>query len=277
MEKVTLAITLNDGQTIHAELRPEDERRFTEQFGDGSTVQLTATDDDLQGHAFAGNVLVNVLDHSIPLRLPNAADAAALQRSAGDRRLDGDTCRRPGNLCGADIDVGSDWHRPIRERPHLERPRDGGDGAARRNGARASRVPVKGPARCQQPRGSRAGVEPSRPKWPREAAFAGTQATAGESAQEAAQVTTQSVLLDVDNPAVPAQALRAEQAEMAREGQAAGAQAASQAITRACLPMLTIRRSRTRQSAPERSKDISTKSPAALPPAICVARETISG
>jgi hypothetical protein len=41
-------------------------------------------------------------------------------------------------------------------------------------------------------------------------------------------VTTQSILLDVDNPAVPAQALRAEQAEMAREGQAVGAQVASQ-------------------------------------------------
>jgi len=76
-----LVITLHDGQTVHAELSPEDERRLTEQFGDGSTFQITSADDDLEGHAFAGQILVNVLDHSIPVRLPNAADAANLQRS----------------------------------------------------------------------------------------------------------------------------------------------------------------------------------------------------
>ena len=51
----------------------------------------------------------------------------------------------------------------------------------------------------------------------REAAFAGSQATAGESAQEVAQGSVESILLDVENPAIPAQALRAERAEMAQE------------------------------------------------------------
>jgi len=81
MSNTQLAITLHDGQTIHAELRQEDERRLVELLSKNATFQISSSNDDLQGHAFAGDVLVNVLDHSIPLRLPKAGDAAALQRS----------------------------------------------------------------------------------------------------------------------------------------------------------------------------------------------------
>ena len=81
MANIQLAITLHDGQTVHAELRPDDERRLVELLSKNATFEISSSDDDLQGHAFAGDVLVNVLDHSIPLRLPKAGDAAALQRS----------------------------------------------------------------------------------------------------------------------------------------------------------------------------------------------------
>jgi hypothetical protein len=231
MEKVTLAITLHDGQTIHAELRPEDEQRLTERFIDGSTIQLTATDDDLQGHAFAGSVLVNVLDHAIPLRLPNAADAAALQRSLAVGAL---TATLVGALAISVVPTSTSAPTGIDQAANdhiLNVPamavRAQRDEMAREQVVYLSRVPLD----ADNPAIPAQALRAEQAEMARDAAFAGTQATAGESAQEAAQVTTQSILLDVNNPAVPAQALRAEQAEMAREGQAAGAQVASQAIS----------------------------------------------
>jgi hypothetical protein len=81
MEQLQLAITLPDGQTLNGEPRPEDERRLAEILAGGSTIQLTANDDDVQGHSFSDDVLVDVEGHAFALRLPTATDAQALRRA----------------------------------------------------------------------------------------------------------------------------------------------------------------------------------------------------
>src|SRR4051794_14145905 len=76
VEKMKLAIALADGQTFDAEMRPEDEARWTELFSQRSAIDLTSSDDDLEGHAVSGDVFVDVEGHAIALRLPTPGDAA---------------------------------------------------------------------------------------------------------------------------------------------------------------------------------------------------------
>jgi hypothetical protein len=231
MEKMRFAITLADGKTIEAELRPEDERQLVELLGDRRTFQFTASDDDLEGHSFSGDVLVNVLSHGAVLRLPSASDAAAVRRAL-----------TVGALTATIVGAGAiaALQGPV---PATITAQQAAAGEQVLNiPAMAQRAQQSEMDQQQAVYLSQVALDVDNPAVPaqalraeqaemqREAAYAATQATAGESAQEAAQVTTQSILLDVDNPAIPAQALRAEQAEMAHEGQAAASQANSQSV-----------------------------------------------
>jgi hypothetical protein len=77
-----LAISIGDGQTIYAEPRADSADKLAELFGTSSTIELTATGDDLEGHAFAaGDVTVDVQGHALTLHVPNGSDAAALRRA----------------------------------------------------------------------------------------------------------------------------------------------------------------------------------------------------
>jgi hypothetical protein len=81
MERVLLAITLANGQTVHAQPRPEDDEQLAQLLGGGSTIELTSSNDDLEGHAFSADVTVDVEGHAITLRLPTPTDAAAVRRA----------------------------------------------------------------------------------------------------------------------------------------------------------------------------------------------------
>lgn len=241
MEKFQLVITLADGQTIHAEMRPEDERRLAELIGAHATFEIERTDDDLEGHAFSGDVLVNVLNHSIALRLPSVGDAAALRRALAAGALTA-TIVGAGVIAALPGPADLDWT-PIAQAPAHEQVLNVPAMAMRAQQAEMARdrafelanVPldVDNPAIPAQ------ALRAEQAEMSREAAFAATQATAGESAQQAAQTASQSVLLDVENPQIPAQALRAEQAEMAHEQALGGSsisQAAQQSSQSAAVP-----------------------------------------
>jgi hypothetical protein len=81
MEKMRLAISLSDGQTIFADPRPEDEPELTQLAGVRTAIDIAARDDDLEGHAFSTDIAVDVEGHAMVLRLPQASDAAALRRA----------------------------------------------------------------------------------------------------------------------------------------------------------------------------------------------------
>lgn len=81
MEKMRLAISLDDGRTIEAEPRPEDAPHFAELTATRSAVQLTGGNSDVEGHAQSTDVALDVEGHAMVLRLPNAGDATALRRA----------------------------------------------------------------------------------------------------------------------------------------------------------------------------------------------------
>src|SRR3954454_9308594 len=175
MEKVQLAITLADGQTFHAELRPEDERRLAQLLSDRSTIQLASNDDDLEGHAISSEVVADVEGHAMALRLPRPADAAALRRALAVGAV-------TATIVGAGAIAG------------LQAP------------AQSTTTAVDAPAVRQQVQ-----TVPA----------AALRAQQNEMAREQSQ---QAVPLDADNPAVPAQALRAQSQEISVPAAAQAAQ-----------------------------------------------------
>lgn len=75
-----LSITLDDGRTMLALLRPEDQDELSEFIASGKiSIEVAASDADLEGHGLSADVAVDVEGHAITLRLPTTADAAALR------------------------------------------------------------------------------------------------------------------------------------------------------------------------------------------------------
>lgn len=76
-----LAIRLDDGATIVAQPRPEDERRLADLLkGRDRKVSLRASDFDTEGHMRYSEVIVDVEGHAFTLRVPSATDAAELRK-----------------------------------------------------------------------------------------------------------------------------------------------------------------------------------------------------
>ncbi len=194
MAQIELAISLNDGQTIHAELRPEDERQLAELLGDRSAIQFASSADDVEGHAISGDVLVDVEGHAMVVRLPDSADAAALRRALVVGAV-------TATLVGAGVVAGLRPQPPISTTveqaqsvqvqavpgPALRAQRD----EMQREAAQVIAVPVQQLQAVP--------VDANNPAIPAKA----LQAEGAES--------NQAVPLDVDNPAIPPQALRAGQ------------------------------------------------------------------
>jgi hypothetical protein len=71
-----------DGRTIVAQPRPEDQASLDELLRRGESFQLNLPEGDTEGHALAADeIFVDVEGHAMTLRLPHAADAAALKRA----------------------------------------------------------------------------------------------------------------------------------------------------------------------------------------------------
>ncbi|HUG48639.1 MAG TPA: hypothetical protein VMP67_09520 [Candidatus Limnocylindria bacterium] len=65
---------------VYAQPRPEDFERLRELLGGGPiAVQLDDTD-DTEGHAALDDIVLDVEGHAFALRMPTAADAAALRK-----------------------------------------------------------------------------------------------------------------------------------------------------------------------------------------------------
>jgi hypothetical protein len=203
VEKLQLAITLSDGQTFSAELRPEDERRLAELLGDRTTIQL-ASNDDLEGHAISGEVFADVEGHAMALRLPRPADAAALRRALAVGAV-------TATIVGAGVIAGLQTPAQTTT-PAVEVP------AVRQQ---VQTVPAAA-LRAQQNEMTReqnlqaVPLDVENPAVPAQALHAETNElsvpAAAVSAQqdELTRQQNQAVPLDADNPAVPAQALHAE-------------------------------------------------------------------
>lgn len=71
-----------DGRTIAAQPRPEDRETLERLLAGDTDVTIRQSDKDTEGHGLAGDeILVDVEGHAMTLRLPAAADAAALRRA----------------------------------------------------------------------------------------------------------------------------------------------------------------------------------------------------
>jgi len=81
MDEQRLAITLADGQTVYAEPGPEDQGWLAGRGRDDVSLELAGGDGDVEGHGLGADIVVDVEGHAMTLRLPNAADAAALRRA----------------------------------------------------------------------------------------------------------------------------------------------------------------------------------------------------
>ena len=81
MEKLQVTITTANGETLFAEVRPEDERKLAELLGDRSSIQFAPSQDDLEGHAMSSDIVVDVEGHAMAIRLPRPSDAAAVRRA----------------------------------------------------------------------------------------------------------------------------------------------------------------------------------------------------
>jgi hypothetical protein len=174
VEKFQVAITIENGQTLFAEVRPEDERKLAELLGDRSAIQFAPSQDDLEGHTMSDDIVVDVEGHAMVLRLPRPTDAAALRRALAVGAV-------TATIVGAGAIAGL-------------RP------------AAQTAPAVEIPAVQQQVR---------------------TVPAAALHAQQNEMTREQSlnaVPLDVDNPAVPPQALRAGSGELSVPAQAVAAQ-----------------------------------------------------
>lgn len=215
MEKMTLAITLTDGQTLHAEPRPQDERRLAELLGSRATFEFATSNDDLEGHAMSAEVPVDVEGHAMVLRLPHAADAAALRRALAVGAI-------TATIVGAGAIAG--LHPPVQAPTNfVQAP------------PRAQIQSVPGPAlRAQQDEMQRNQAVERAQNLEREQGLereqsiqalpvdvanplVPAQVLRAERDEMQREQSLHSVPLDADNPKIPAQALRAERAEMERE------------------------------------------------------------
>lgn len=71
-----------DGRTILAQPRPEDQATLDELLRRGESFKLNQPEGDTEGHVLAADeIYVDVEGHAMTLRLPHAADAAALKRA----------------------------------------------------------------------------------------------------------------------------------------------------------------------------------------------------
>lgn len=79
----SLAIRLEDQtEIIWARPRPEDERLLAQLVGGGPIeVSLHSRDDDTEGHGPSTDVTLDVEGNAMTIRLPTAADAAALRKA----------------------------------------------------------------------------------------------------------------------------------------------------------------------------------------------------
>jgi hypothetical protein len=206
MEQLQLTITVANGQTLFAEVRPEDERKLAELLGDRSSIQLAPTDDDLEGHAMSDDIVVDVEGHAMVLRLPRPADAASLRRALAVGAV-------TATLVGAGAIAGL---RPAAQTtPAVEIP------AVRQQ---VQTVPAAA-LRAQQNEMTREQSlnaiprDVDNPAVPPQALRADSRelsvpvpapAVAAQQDEMTQQQGQQAVPLDADNPAVPAQALHAE-------------------------------------------------------------------
>lgn len=76
----TLAIRLDDGRTVIARPRPEDQD-FLAQSGGEARISLGSYELDVQGHGSSSDLSVDVEGHAMVLRLPTPADAAAVRKA----------------------------------------------------------------------------------------------------------------------------------------------------------------------------------------------------
>src|SRR3990172_7270021 len=161
----------------------EDQSQLAELFGERPQIQLRETEGDLEGHAISAEVLVEVEGHAMTLRLPNAADAAALRRALAVGAV-------TATLVGAGLIA-------------------------------SLKSPVQAPANVQQaPRVQSQEV-------PAQALRADEAEALREQSYANSQAVSQSTE-SVGNTVVPAPALRADEAEALREQSYANSQAVSQ-------------------------------------------------
>ena len=69
-----------DGRTIVARTSPEDEGPLATLLGDRKSITLRPSESDTEGHLLFNEVAIDVEGHAMTLRLPTAADAAAVRR-----------------------------------------------------------------------------------------------------------------------------------------------------------------------------------------------------
>ncbi len=70
-----------DGRTIVALPRPEDQGQLEGLGVDGSSLSVSQSTLDTEGHGLNGEIAVDVEGHAMTLRLPNSGDAVALRRA----------------------------------------------------------------------------------------------------------------------------------------------------------------------------------------------------
>jgi len=81
MDTAELVIRLDD-RMIVARLGPEDEDRLRALIASGRTdLTIEPSNLDTEGHGIANEIAVDVEGHALTLRLPNAADAAAIRKA----------------------------------------------------------------------------------------------------------------------------------------------------------------------------------------------------
>jgi len=207
MEKLELAISLNHGQTLYAQLRPEDERQLAELLGDRGAIDLAAHGDDVEGHTISGDVLVDVEGHAFVVRLPQASDVTTLRRALAVGAV-------TATIVGAGVIAGLHPQVPTSTSVEQAPPR-----------VQVQAVP--GPAlRAQRDEMQReqaqenvvreqtlmtVPLDAANPAIPAQALRAerNEMQREGEQGNVAQQQTLQTVPLDANNPAIPPQAQRA--------------------------------------------------------------------
>lgn len=82
MDQMTELVIRLDERTIIAHLGPEDETRLRALIASGKTdLSIEPSNLDTEGHGLSNEIAVDVEGHALTLRLPNAADAAAVRKA----------------------------------------------------------------------------------------------------------------------------------------------------------------------------------------------------